>query len=145
VERLNKSVVKILSKLMSDHHRDWADCVPKALLAYNTSIHELTGFTPYRLMFGREAILPLDAALKLETSVFPGSAKTYPEYVVQQKLQVEVTEQLVRENLKRAQKLQKAYYDTKCGSMLETGCGTETEPGSGGRSSLSLGVAPGRS
>ncbi|KAL9965985.1 hypothetical protein ACROYT_G023988 [Oculina patagonica] len=65
-------------------------------------------------MFGREAILPLDAALKLETSAFPGSAKTYPGYVVQQKLQVEVTEQLVRENLKRAQKAQKAHYDTKC-------------------------------
>lgn len=63
VERLNKSLVKILSKLVSDHRRDWADCVPKALLAYNTSVHESTGFTPYRLMFGREAILPLDAAL----------------------------------------------------------------------------------
>ncbi|KAL9983143.1 hypothetical protein ACROYT_G005275 [Oculina patagonica] len=65
-------------------------------------------------MFGREAILPLDAALELESSAFPGSAKTYPEYVVQQKLQVEVTEQLVRENLKQAQKSQKAYYDTTC-------------------------------
>lgn len=63
LERLNKSLVKILSKLVSDHRRDWADCVPKALLAYNTSVHESTGFTPYRLMFGREAILPLDAAL----------------------------------------------------------------------------------
>jgi len=73
-------------------------------------------------MFGREAILPLDAALKLETSAFPGSAKTYPEYVVQQKLQVEVTEQLVRENLKRAQKSQKAYYETKCyGQRFHTG------------------------
>ena len=114
VERLNKSLVKILSKLISDHRRDWADCLPKALLAYNTSVHESTGFTPYRLMFGREAILPLDAALKLDASPLSGSAKTYPEYVVQQKRQVEETERLVRENLKRAQKSQKACYDTKC-------------------------------
>ena len=40
VERLNKSLVTILSKLISDHRRDWADFVPKAVLAYNTSVHE---------------------------------------------------------------------------------------------------------
>ena len=68
VERLNKSLVETLCKLISDHRRDWADFVPKAVVAYNTSVHESTGFTPYRLMFGREAILPLDAVLKLETS-----------------------------------------------------------------------------
>ena len=114
VERLNKSLVKILSKLISDHRRDWADFVPKAVLAYNTSVHESTGFTPYRLMFGREAILPLDALLRLETTPSQGSARTYPDYVVEQKQQLEETEQIVRENLKRAQRSQKAYYDTKC-------------------------------
>ena len=114
VERLNKSLVKILCKLISDHRRDWADFVPKAVLAYNTSVHESTGFTPYRLMFGREAILPLDAVLKLETSPPQGEGQSYPDYVVQQKKQLEETERLARENLKRAQKTQKAYYDTKC-------------------------------
>ena len=113
VERLNKSLVKILSKLISDHRRDWADFVPKAVLAYNTSVHESTGFTPYRLMFGREAILPLDALLGLETTPSQGVVQTYPDFVVEQKQQLEETEQIVRENLKRAQKLQKAYYDTK--------------------------------
>ena len=114
VERLNKSLVKILCKLISDHRRDWADFVPKAVLAYNTSVHESTGFTPYRLMFGREAILPLDAVLKLETSPPQRGVQSYPDYVVQQKKQLEETEHLVRENLKRAQRTQKAYYDTRC-------------------------------
>ena len=108
VERLNKSFVKILSKLISDHRRDWADFVPKAVLAYNTSVHESTGYTPYRLMFGREAILPLDTALNLETSPIQGSALTYPEYVNKQKQQLAKTEQLARENLRRAQKSQKS-------------------------------------
>ena len=112
VERLNKSLVKILCKVVSAHHRDWSDYVPKALLAYNTSRHESTGYTPYRLMFGREARLPIDAVLKLDTS--PPSGTTYPEYVMQQRQQVEETEQLVRESLGQAWEKQKAYYDTKC-------------------------------
>ena len=77
VERLNKSLVKILSKLISDHCQDWADFVPKAVLAYNTSVHELTGFTPCRLMFGREATLSLDALLRCKTTPSQEAAQTY--------------------------------------------------------------------
>lgn len=111
VERLNKSVVKILCKLIFDHRWDWADFEPNAVLAYNTSVHESTGFTPYHLMFGSEAILPLDAIPRFETAP---SAQTYPNFVVQQKHQLEETEQLTRENHKQALKFQKSYYDTKC-------------------------------
>ena len=109
VERLKKSLVKILCKLISDHRRDWADFVPKAVLAYNTSVHESTGFTPYRLMFGREAQTSV-----ILVTVGKRGGQSYPDYVVQQKKQLEETEHIVRENLKRAQKTQKAYYDTKC-------------------------------
>ena len=85
MKRLNKSLVKILCKLISDYRRDWADFLPKAVLAYNTSVHESTGFTPYLLMFRREAILPLDATLRLETAPSQGSAQTYPDYVFRKK------------------------------------------------------------
>ena len=73
VERLNKSLMKIPCKLISDYRRDWADFVPKAVLAYNTSVHESTRFNPYRLMFGREAILPLYAILKFKRAPSQGS------------------------------------------------------------------------
>ena len=108
LERLNKSLVKILSKLISDHRCDWLDFVPKAVLAYNTSVHESTLLTPYRLMFSREAILPSDAILRFETA--PPSVQKYPKYVVLQKQQLKETEQLARQNLKPVQKFQKAYY-----------------------------------
>ena len=38
VERLNKSLVKVLYISISDHRWDWADFVPKAVLAYYTSV-----------------------------------------------------------------------------------------------------------
>ena len=47
----------------------------------------------------------------LETLPLSGSVKTYLEYVVQQKIQVEETEQIV---LNGAQKSQNAYYNTEC-------------------------------
>ena len=66
MERLNKSIVKILCKLIEERQRDWEAYVPKALLAYNSSVHDSTGYTPYRLMFGREARLPIDTVLRLD-------------------------------------------------------------------------------
>ena len=62
-------------------------------------------------MFGREAHLPIDAVLKLDN--VDEDTLTYPEYVIQQKEQIEQTERLERESLGRAQVKQKTYYDTK--------------------------------
>ena len=88
--------------------------MPKVFLAYNTSVHESTRFISYHLMFDWEAILPLDAVLTLERSLPQRGGQSYPDYVVQQKKQLEETEHLVRENLRQAQKTQKAYYNTRC-------------------------------
>ena len=82
VERLNKSLVKILRKLISDYRRDWADFVPKVVLAYNTGVHESTGFNPHPLKFRREAILLLGAILRFETAPSQGSPQTYPDYTL---------------------------------------------------------------
>ena len=78
VERLNKSPVKILRKLISDYRRDWADFVPKVVLAYNTGVHESTGFNPYRLMFRRKAILLLGAILRFERHLRKGRHRHTP-------------------------------------------------------------------
>ena len=52
--------------------------------------------------------------LKLETSPSQGGGQSYSDYVIQQKKQLEEAERLAGENLKRGQKSEKAYYDTKC-------------------------------
>jgi len=42
------------------NHRDWDEKLPSVAFAYRTSVHESTGFTPFYLMYGREASLPAD-------------------------------------------------------------------------------------
>ena len=39
-------------------HDNWDDLLPFMMLAYNTTVHTSTGFTPHRLVFGEECKLP---------------------------------------------------------------------------------------
>ena len=53
VERVNGIIAPILSKFVDSNHRDWDCHLEPAIYAINTSIHSLTGFAPYHLMYGQ--------------------------------------------------------------------------------------------
>ena len=54
VERLNKTIIEILKRYVSEAHDTWDESVDMATYAYNTSIQRTTGMTPYEVMFGRK-------------------------------------------------------------------------------------------
>ena len=59
-ERQNRTIVESLRIVCGEEkQREWPKHVLKVLLAYNTSVHASTKFTPERVMYGREANLPL--------------------------------------------------------------------------------------
>ena len=60
MERFNWTVQAILAKAVEDDQKAWDLHLPQALLAYRTAVQESTGFTPFRLTFGRSLKLPID-------------------------------------------------------------------------------------
>ena len=52
VERFNRTLLAMLAMFVSQEHDNWDDLLPFMMLAYNTTVHMTTGFTPYRLVFG---------------------------------------------------------------------------------------------
>ena len=50
----------MLATCVEDRPEEWEDYVQKVCMAYNTSTHATTGFTPFYLMFGRQARIPAD-------------------------------------------------------------------------------------
>ena len=51
VERMNRTLKDILSKLVNDQQNDWNIWIPQALLAYRSNVQSSTGFSPHCLMF----------------------------------------------------------------------------------------------
>ena len=58
VERFNITLLAMLAMFVSREHDNWDDLLPFMMLAYNTTVHTSTGFTPCRLVFGKECRLP---------------------------------------------------------------------------------------
>ena len=49
--------------MVSTNKRDWHDRLPEALWAYRTTVRTTTGCTPFNLVYGSEAVLPLEVQL----------------------------------------------------------------------------------
>ena len=60
VERFNSPLLSLLSIAVQQSEEDWYLKIPTIMLVYRSSVHESTGGTPFSLMFGREAQLPVD-------------------------------------------------------------------------------------
>jgi hypothetical protein len=62
VERANGIIMTGIMKLMFNQPRGkWPDELVKVVWSHNTSISRSTGFTPFKLLFGDEAITPEEA------------------------------------------------------------------------------------
>jgi hypothetical protein len=62
VERANGIIMMRIMKLISNQPRGkWPDELIKVVWSHNTTISRSTGFTPFKLLFGDEAITPEEA------------------------------------------------------------------------------------
>ena len=59
-ERFNRTLISMLRRAVQNRPYDWEPLLSPVLQAYRSTISEVTGFTPYRLTFGREMRLPID-------------------------------------------------------------------------------------
>ena len=60
VERYNRTLLNMLSTSATKRTFSREDNLRILCTAYNTSIHPTTGYTPFYLMFGRQARMPVD-------------------------------------------------------------------------------------
>lgn len=67
VERFNGSFKKMLRHVIQENPRGWDRDVPCLLWAYRDVPHEITGFSPFELMYGRTGKGPLDILRKTWT------------------------------------------------------------------------------
>ncbi|XP_072074644.1 uncharacterized protein [Arachis hypogaea] len=71
VESDNRVILQALKKKLDDAKGKWADLVPEVLWGYNTIIQSSTGETPFKLVYGAEALIPVEIGVPtLQTELY---------------------------------------------------------------------------
>ena len=78
VERFNITLTMMLSMYVEKNQKEWDHWLPQVLLAYRSSVHESTGATPFALLYGHEARLPVDLCFPCPAE--PTAPTNYQEY-----------------------------------------------------------------
>ena len=112
IERFNRTCLMMLSMFVNDRRDNWNELLPFVMHAYRTSVHESTGYSPFRLMMGEECSLPQDVSTaelrtKRENDVAPHPFATWVRDAL------EVAYDHVRGSLRKTASRRKRLYDTK--------------------------------
>ncbi|CAF3252103.1 unnamed protein product, partial [Rotaria sp. Silwood2] len=94
-----------ISKLQNAQHNNWDEYLQAVVFAYNAGVHKSTKFSPYELLYGRTARLPIHIPPREFTFLKPN------DYFEQLKKTLRIFHQTSRENILLQQQANQAYYN----------------------------------
>ena len=109
-ERFNRTLLSMLRTLPEDQKSKWKDSVNKVVHAYNCTVNNATGFSPFYLLFGRSPRLPIDLIFGTSLSK---SSSGYRHYVQQWKEAMKEAYAKAIENSKKSATTGKRHYDKR--------------------------------
>lgn len=111
VERFNRTLLDMLGTLDEKDKYHWRDFVKSLVHAYNCTTNDTTGYSPYKLMFGRQPKLPIDLVLGLHPDA--NNYKTHSEYVKGLHQLLQESYSLAAKNSRKMGAQNKARFDKK--------------------------------
>ena len=114
-ERLHQTLQRMIGKLNPEKRRKWPEHIGSVLIAYNATRSQVTGYSPYFLMFRRRPRLPVD--LLFPTVNNQEWTRTIDEYVKALYERLRECLKLAQESATKEANRQKRLYDRRVGAV----------------------------
>ncbi len=115
VERFDRTLLQMLKTLTETQKSNWKESLNKLTFAYNSTRCEVTGFSPFYLLFGRSPRLPVDLLFGLAPERGTGDHK---EYVKRWNQGMREAYEIARENSKKVAERNKRNHEGKVRSSV---------------------------
>ena len=113
VERFNRTLGESIAKLAQDGEKEWDQYVDATLFAYRTKTHKTTGYSPFYLIYGRQATLPVELKIPSGRTENDNVEDVLMERLYQIIETLEEDRQEVLSRVQREQQKQKSRHDQK--------------------------------
>lgn len=119
-ERFNRTLLAMLGTLDTVKKQCWSQHITYLVHAYNCTKNDSTGYSPYQLMFGRDARLPIDICFGISPN---GESETsYQQYVTRMRKDLQKAYQLASDAALKSHLKNKARFDHRVRDLpLEKG------------------------
>ena len=107
---MNRTLLNMLAKCVDEDQTNWSVNLAYVLMAYRSSVHESTGFTPHYLVFGHEISLPLDLMYRPPPGTIPVDVD---DWVSQKEEAFRQAYELVRRNATTQQRRRNNLYNKR--------------------------------
>ncbi|MCP4055471.1 MAG: transposase family protein, partial [Mesoflavibacter sp.] len=108
VERMNQTLLDMLSKVTNAQGGRWQSHLGTCLLAYNCSVHSSTGLSPYQCLYGRPGIIPSSSVLSKRISPYTWTMESWGDQLPHN---LRFIWRAARQEGEKAAARQKAQYD----------------------------------
>merc|ERR1712048_69294 len=118
-ERMNRTLLSMLRTLPENLKSKWPEHINKLVHAYNSMRHSATGYSPFRLMFGREPRLPIDLWIKYKEGE---TVETYSKFAKEQEFALKEAYKIASSNSQKQNQSSKMNFDKRAKlSTLQVG------------------------
>ncbi|XP_072064512.1 uncharacterized protein [Arachis hypogaea] len=77
-EAANRVILQAIKRKLDNAKGEWAELIPEVLWSYNTTIQTNTGETPFKLVYGTEALIPVEVgAPTIRTELYDEQHNTH--------------------------------------------------------------------